>query len=80
MNYSNECVYRGLIDLEPNAEEIVAAAEHQELQKRRQAAKFLVKLSRTVLDRNHEHIHRVLGRIPSAAKETTETRYHGTVR
>ncbi len=42
MNYSNDRIYRGLIDLEPNTEEIVAAAEQQELQKRKQAAKFLV--------------------------------------
>ncbi len=42
LNYSNERIYKGLIDLEPNTEEIVAAAEQQELQKRKQAAKFLV--------------------------------------
>ncbi|CAF2330381.1 unnamed protein product [Rotaria sp. Silwood2] len=41
LNYSNERIYRGLIDLEPNAEEIIAAAEQQEFQKRKQAAKFL---------------------------------------
>ncbi|CAF1252359.1 unnamed protein product [Adineta ricciae] len=41
LNYSNERVYKGLIDLEPNAEEIIAAAEQQEIQKRKQAAKFL---------------------------------------
>ncbi len=42
LNYSNERVYKGLIDIEPNAEEIIALAEQQELQKRKQAAKFLV--------------------------------------
>ncbi|CAF0727342.1 unnamed protein product [Adineta steineri] len=41
LNYSNEYVYKGLIDLEPNVEEIIATAEQQELQKRKQAAKFL---------------------------------------
>ncbi|CAF1236851.1 unnamed protein product [Rotaria magnacalcarata] len=41
LNYSNERIYKGLIDLEPNTEEIIAAAEQQELQKRKQAAKFL---------------------------------------
>ncbi|CAF1262061.1 unnamed protein product [Adineta ricciae] len=41
LNYSNERVYKGLIDLEPNVEEIIAAAEQQEIQKRKQAAKFL---------------------------------------
>ncbi len=44
LNYSNERVYKGLIDLEPNTEEILALAKQQELQKRRQAAKFLVNL------------------------------------
>ncbi|UJR33770.1 hypothetical protein I4U23_021197 [Adineta vaga] len=41
LNYSNERIYRGLIDLEPNAEELIVAAEQQEIQKRKQAAKFL---------------------------------------
>jgi len=41
LNYSNERIYKGLIDLEPNTEEILAVAEQQESQKRKQAAKFL---------------------------------------
>ena len=43
LNYSNERIYKGLIDLEPNTEEILAAVEKQEYQKRKQASKFLVK-------------------------------------
>ncbi|CAF0921777.1 unnamed protein product [Didymodactylos carnosus] len=41
LNYSNEKIYSGLIDLEPNINELVTMAEQQELQKRKQAMKFL---------------------------------------
>jgi len=67
LNYSNERIYKGLID--PNAEELVALAEQQEVQKRRQAAKFLVKNFSIQRKRNFAVFY-FQGRISSIAKET----------
>lgn len=70
LNYSNERIYTGLIDLEPNANEIVAAAEHQEYQKRRQAAKFLVNLPIFVFIVILSFS--LIGRISSASEEESQ--------